>query len=128
MTSSLILWEVCQGPTAEYGRASHHKGSLSFQWVAYPPLDKWIWERTPTTLNSWLKNEKYVGKDYAGYWKFSSRENMKEEFNLRNKHYNSVRGLSELIVGVLSSVWLSAALPGPGVPPGIAGKYGEGKN
>lgn len=53
---------------------------------------------------------------------------MKEEFNLRNKHYKSVRGLSELIVGVLSSVWFSAALPGPGVPSGIAGKYGEGKN
>lgn len=53
---------------------------------------------------------------------------MKEELNLRDKHYNAVWGLNELTVGVLRSVWFSAALPEPGVPPGIAGKYGEGKN
>lgn len=53
---------------------------------------------------------------------------MKEELNLRDKHCNAVWGLNELIVGVLRSVWLSAAPPEPGVPPGIAGKYGEGKN
>lgn len=97
MTSSLILWEVWQGPTAQYGRASHHKGSLWFQWVVYLPLDKWIWERTQATLNIWFKNEKYVGRGCAGYWKFSSRENMKEEFNLPQKHYNSVWGLNELM-------------------------------
>lgn len=85
ITSSLILWEVWQGPTAEYGRAFHHMGSLWFQWVIYPLLDKWIWEGTPATLNIWLKNEKYLRRGCAGYWKFSSRKNMKEELDLHQK-------------------------------------------
>lgn len=127
MTSSLILREVWQGLTTEYGRAFHLTGSLWFQWLVYPPLDKWIWEGTPATLNIWLKNEKYLRKGCASYWKFSSRKNMKEEFNLHQKHYNSVWGLSELTVGVLSSVCLSAALPGPGAPSDIAGRDGERK-
>lgn len=85
-------------------------GSLWFQWVVYPPLDKWIWEGTPATLNLWLKNEKHGRRGCAGYWKFSSRKSMKEEFNLYQKHYNSVCGLSELTVGVLSSVCLQPFL------------------
>lgn len=73
------------------------------------------------------KNEKYVRKGCACYWKFSSTKNMKEEFNLHQKHYNSVWGLSEIIVGVSSSVCLSVALPGPGAPSDIDGRDGERK-